>query len=221
MSAIDVLRQIKMARKSEGAAQKVVEWGNAEYIDSIGIENMSKRDLKNHLEARDLETTGTRLELIERLRNSCNDEQMNKFAYAETLDTEFMLQADLEQRGSVYVVGCNDMGQLGVGDTEPRTQFACIESLKGGNVCFLTAGQDCVFAVTEDHDVYVWGGGGSAKTGINYVKSPVDVMLEEQKAKKLAAAGKKEEAVDTTAVKPDAGAAARANWMEPQLVKVV
>jgi len=60
MSAIDVLRQIKMARKAGegGQESKVVEWGNAEYINSVGITNMSKRDLKNHLEARDLETTG-------------------------------------------------------------------------------------------------------------------------------------------------------------------
>ncbi len=104
MSSIDVLRQIKQARKSQGPA-KVIEWGNADYINEVGIENMSRQELRNHLEARDLETAGTRLELVERLRSSISDEQMNTFAYAETLDTEFLIQADIEQRGRVYACG--------------------------------------------------------------------------------------------------------------------
>ena len=157
MSAIDVLRQIKLARRAAGA-QKVVEWGNADYIAEVGIDNMSRRELKNHLEARDMETGGTRLELIERLRSSLNDEQMNKFAYNETLDTQFMIQADLEQRGSVYAIGTNSKGQLGIGDTEPRKQFVCIKELRGLGVNFLATGPEMCFAITEEHDVYVWGG---------------------------------------------------------------
>ena len=224
MSAIDVLRQIKLARRAEGGdgSQKVIEWGNAEYITSVGIDNMNRRELKNHLEARDLETTGTRLELIERLRNSTTDEQMNKFAYAETIDTEFMLQADLEQRGSVYVVGCNEKGQLGIGDTEPRNQFTVIKSLRGCNICFLAAGptgHDCVFAVSEEHDVYVWGGGGVAKTGINYKPSAVDEMIEEVNAKKIVATSNVRDEIKGDGNILDIGAAKKANWMEPQLVK--
>lgn len=112
MSALDVLRQIKQARRAAGK-QKAVEWGNAEFINDIGVENLSRSDLRNHLEARDLDTVGTRLELIERLRGSLADEQLHKFAYVETLDTEFLIQADLEERGSVYVVGSNSKGELG------------------------------------------------------------------------------------------------------------
>lgn len=122
----------------------------------------------------------------------------------------------------MYVVGCNDKGQLGVGDTEPRTQFTAIQGLRGCNINFVTAGADCVFAINEEHDVYVWGGGGVAKTGIHYVKTAVDVMLEEQQAKKIAAASGhkgKDKAADKNAKKPDAGAAAKANWMEPQTIK--
>ena len=225
MSAIDVLRQIKLARRADGSdgAQKVIEWGNAEYIAAVGIDNMNRRELKNHLEARDLETTGTRLELIERLRNSATDEQMNKFAYAETIDTEFMLQADLEQRGSVYVVGCNDKGQLGLGDIEPRNQLTVIKSLRGCNICFLAAGptgHDCVYAVSDEHDVYVWGGGGVAKTGINYKPSAVDEMIEEVNAKKSAAIGRTIGTfVGNDGNVLDIGAAKKANWMEPQIVK--
>jgi hypothetical protein len=166
MSALDVLRQIKNARKAKGQ-NKIVEWGNADYISEIGVENLSRRDLKNHLEARELDTNGTRLELIERLRVSLADEQLHKFAYKETLDTEFILQADLEERGSVYVIGRNDKGQLGVGDKENRLHFCVVEKLKGLNTFFTVAGADMSFCITEDHSVFVWGGGGVGRTGLN------------------------------------------------------
>lgn len=49
MSAVDVLRQIKTTRK-QTAKQRNVEWGNADYINDVGIENLSRRELRNHLE---------------------------------------------------------------------------------------------------------------------------------------------------------------------------
>ena len=96
MSALDVLRQIKQARRSgkEQEEKKVVEWGNADFINEIGVENLPRRELRNHLEARDLDVNGTRLELIDRLRSSLVDEQLHKFAYTETLDSEQLIQAD-------------------------------------------------------------------------------------------------------------------------------
>lgn len=166
MSALDVLKQIKLSRRKKGP-KKVVAWGNAEFLSEIGIENLSRRELRNHLEARDLDTFGTRIELMERLRNSLNDEQLHKFAYTETVDTEYLIIADQEERGSVYVVGSNDKGQLGVGDTFPRKVFTVIPQLRGMNVFSVSAGSDMCYAVTEDHDVYVWGGGGVGRTGLN------------------------------------------------------
>lgn len=168
MSALDVLRQIKQLRRAnQGGNARVVEWGNADYINSIGIENLTRRELRNHLEARDLDTGGTRLELLERLRASIADEQLHKFAYAETLDTEQLIQADLEERGSVYVTGANERGQLGMGDLDNRRFFTPIPSLRGVGVVNVSCGTDMAFAVTQEHDLYVWGGGGSGRTGIN------------------------------------------------------
>jgi len=167
MSALDVLRQIKETRRAKGAPKRAVQWGNAEYINETGPENLSRRELRNHLEARDLDTGGTRLELIERLRVSLADEQLHKYAYTETLDTEAKILAELEERGSVYVVGSNEKGELGVGDTFPRLYFTLIPQLRGLNVVSVSAGVDLVYAVTADHDVYVWGGGGVGRTGLN------------------------------------------------------
>ena len=171
MSALDVLRQIKQARRSGGigggAAAKVVQWGNAEAIAEVGIENLSRRELRNHLEARDLETQGTRIELIDRLRSSLDDEQLHKLAYTETIDTEFQLQADLEERGSVYVCGLNNKGQLGMGDLENRSTFTVIRQLRGVGVGMVVAGTDLCYALTDEFDIYVWGGNGVGRTGLN------------------------------------------------------
>jgi alpha-tubulin suppressor-like RCC1 family protein len=167
MSALDVLRQIKQLRRSQQTNVRVVEWGNAEFINNVGIENLTRKELRNHLEARDLDTQGTRLELIERLRTSIADEQLHKFAYNETLDTAELIQADIEERGSVYVAGLNDRGQLGLGDIEPRRFFTVIPSMRGIGVVYVRSGADMSYAVTHEHDVYVWGGGGVGRTGIN------------------------------------------------------
>lgn len=166
MSALDVLRQIKTTRRAI-RQEKVVEWGNADYINDIGIENMNRRELRNHLEARDLATNGNRLELIERLRGSLSEEQLRKFAYQETIETENLIQADIEERGSVYVCGSNFKGELGVGDMNARRFFTVIPQLRGIGVCYVVAGNDMCYAVTEEHDVYVWGGGGYGRTGLN------------------------------------------------------
>lgn len=190
MSALDVLRQIKQARKQQGP-EKVVEWGNADYINEIGVENLSRRDLRNHLEARDLEVEGTRLELIERLRTSIADEELNKFAVLETLDTEFLIEKEIEERGSVYVLGRNDKGQLGVGDLNHRKHWTCVKQLRGMNVGFVCAGLDMAYAITDDHDVYVWGGAGTGRNGID----PTQDMLS------------------------GPGTAAHENYIEPQLVR--
>ena len=192
MSALEVLRQIKQARRGTNAAKKIVEWGNADFINEIGIENLSRRDLRNHLEARDLDTSGTRLELIERLRSSLGDEQLHKFAYTETIDTEFQIQADIEERGSVYVCGNNSKGELGVGDLETRSNFVVIPQLRGQHVNSVVVGVDLCYAITDEHDVFVWGGGGVGRTGLNKPKASGDTGL----------------VVDTSK-----------NYMEPQLVK--
>ena len=42
-------------------------------------------------------TTYLRIELIEKLRTSLVDEQLHKFAYVETVDTEFLIQAEVHR----------------------------------------------------------------------------------------------------------------------------
>lgn len=170
MSALQVLRQIKELKRNAIAKNEhipIIQWGVAEYIRSVGLENMNRKELSNHLEARDLSTKGTRIELIDRLRESLADEQLRNFAYEETIQTENMIQADLEERGAVYACGSNSKGELGLGDVNPRKYFTVIPQLRGVNISYVASGIDMCYAVSEESDVYVWGGGGFGTTGIN------------------------------------------------------
>ena len=132
MSAIDVLRSLrKKKNKRAEEKQTLVEWGAFEYIKKMGVENMSRKQLKNHLEARDASTEGNLMELKERLKNSIQEEELATLAYTDTADTEFLIQADLEERGSCYAIGTNFSGQLGLGD------LGLTLSLLSSLLCFL------------------------------------------------------------------------------------
>ena len=100
------------------------------------------------------------------------------------------IEADLEERGSVYVTGSNQKGQLGLGDKEPRRYFTVVRPLRGVGVVYVACSADMCYAVTEEHDVYVWGGAGVGRTGLN-------------------PALMKRSVTDSAVIN---------NWMEPQLV---
>lgn len=209
MSALDVLRQIKQARRNQTGVTKIIEWGSAEYINGIGVENLTRKDLKNHLEARDLETTGTRLELIDRLTTSLAEEQLHKFAYVETIDTEFLILADLEERGSVYGTGSNAFGELGLGDIQHRIFFHVIPKLRGINVLTVVSGINMSYAITEEHDLYVWGGGGYGKSGLQsnpFTSTALDPASTTVVTNKSKNSKTKEKERD------------KLNWLEPQVV---
>jgi hypothetical protein len=172
---------------------KVIEWGDMDSIFKTGVENLTRTELRNHLEARDLDTNGTRL----RLCSSLNDEQLHKFAYIETLSAEELLEAQKEERGSVYVVGSNNRGQLGTGDFEPRFNFVVMPQLRGVGVCYVYAGVDMSYAVSENHNVWVWGGGGVGKSGITS-RPPKKPKKDKEKEKLLKGPA--------------------ANWLEPEPV---
>ena len=104
------------------------------------------------MEARDEPSTGNKRQLIERLENSLEEERLRGIAYTEDLEAEFVLNADLEERGSVYVVGSNNAGQLGLGDLISRETFTVVPATRGMGVRHVAAGYDVSFAVTEDHD---------------------------------------------------------------------
>ncbi|KAG5178125.1 regulator of chromosome condensation 1/beta-lactamase-inhibitor protein II [Tribonema minus] len=169
MAAIDVVQRLRkknreVADTNQSKFPADYPWGTLKVLGGADINRLARQELRNHLEARELSTLGNKRQLVERLQKSVLEEQAR--AHADATDAEFELGADLEERGSVYVVGANGAGQLGLGDVQPRQYFTVVPESRGAGVCYVTAGYDIVFAVTEDHDVLVWGGSGVGPMGV-------------------------------------------------------
>ena len=55
----------------------------------------------------------------------------------------------VDEQGNVYTCGTNSNGQLGVGDTEPRTGFTFVNKLVGRNVSRVYAGGNHTWAILD------------------------------------------------------------------------
>ncbi len=142
-------------------------WGAASYLENVDISNLSNENLKRHLAERgELVVGQNKKQLIERLRNSLDEERKREIARALELEEKHRATADLEEQGSVYVVGKNSMGELGLGDLDDRDVFTVIPTLRGKNVQHVAAGGNMTLATTEQHEVYSWGGSGTGPMGI-------------------------------------------------------
>ena len=106
----------------------------------IDIADLSRAELKANLKARGLEATGHKALLRERLQNAVKQRYLESAEHLARVEEERVAEVKLEESGSVYTVGANHQGQLGLGDREPRNLFQVIESLRGKHV-------DMVFAV--------------------------------------------------------------------------
>ncbi|CAN0084412.1 unnamed protein product, partial [Discosporangium mesarthrocarpum] len=111
------------------------EWGTLKVLRDLDVKILTRQELRNHLEARDLATTGNKNQLVNRLQTSVLEEQAK--AYSDAEDVEFQLGADLEERGAVYVAGTNASGQLGLGDLAPRERFTVVPETRGAGVCYV------------------------------------------------------------------------------------
>jgi alpha-tubulin suppressor-like RCC1 family protein len=70
----------------------------------------------------------------------------------------------LTQSGEVYAWGCNDKGQLGLGDTQWRTKPTKVPGLSA--VKASAAGWKHSLALTESGEIYGWGANGYGQLGV-------------------------------------------------------
>ena len=117
MSGIGLLAKLRTKR---GDNKLEYEWGSSKVLQSLDLEKLTRAALRNHLDARDLDTQGTKRAMIKRLQGDLEGERLQSIAYSEQLESEFHINKDIEERGSVYAVGTNYAGQLGQGDTQGR-----------------------------------------------------------------------------------------------------
>ncbi|KAH8045660.1 hypothetical protein JL721_12563 [Aureococcus anophagefferens] len=155
MAGIGLLTKLRTKR---GDTKLEYEWGSSKVLQTLDLEKLTRAALRNHLDARDLDTQGTKRAMIKRLMADLEGERLQSIAYSEQLESEFHINKDIEERGSVYAVGTNYAGQLGQGDTEPRDVFTAVQKTRGLGVVRVTANADMAFGVTADHEVLVWGG---------------------------------------------------------------
>ncbi|KAL6520094.1 hypothetical protein OROHE_017237 [Orobanche hederae] len=73
--------------------------------------------------------------------------------------------------GTVVAWGNNEYGQLGTGDTQPRSQPIAVQGLSDLNLVDIAAGGWHSTALTDDGEVYGWGRGEHGRLGFGDDKS--------------------------------------------------
>lgn len=135
---------------------RLVDWTDNEILD------MKRFDLKVELAKRNLEVTGNKKALRERLMNAVREEKEQKLAYEAMIESKRKAEADLEASGSVYVVGLGKDGQLGLeSGIRNRRRFRCIMSLRGKGVKSVHTSDNMVMCLCNSGDVWAFGGGGT------------------------------------------------------------
>lgn len=77
----------------------------------------------------------------------------------------------LLEEGAVWAWGNNEYGQLGTGDTQPRSQPVPVQGLSGLILVDIAAGGWHSTALTSDAEVYAWGRGEHGRLGFGDDKS--------------------------------------------------
>lgn len=179
--AVPTLRAPNMAASGLGAmARSLFERtpdhhvGDADVLSGqVDLGRMSRAALKLNLDKRGLPSEGTKSEMRDRLLDWITTRSQFERGNKSTEQEARLLDVAKEERGSVYAVGVNHRGQLGMGDTNSRGLFTCVPTLKGRGVETVSAGPDFAVAVTEDRYVYAWGGGGQIPLGTAVPDTPV------------------------------------------------
>ncbi|CAB1116212.1 unnamed protein product [Ectocarpus sp. CCAP 1310/34] len=161
MTALGLVNTLRAkTRAVEPAAQKDGDygWGTYKELRDVDTKTLTRQELRSHLEARDLATTGNKGQLALRLEASVLEEQSK--AYADAEDAEFQLAADLEERGG-HRLGT---GAFDDDDEDLYMEPRPIRDLVGEEIC--QAGSSHCLAASMGGDLYVWGRGESGQLGL-------------------------------------------------------
>ena len=133
------------------------DWGCFDVLCSIDIQQLKRRQLRKHLDARNEAITGTKRQMTKRLEMSIENERQRRIAESDEVEAQHQIKARLEQQGSIYGVGNDEFGQLGGGSNiSTKSHFEII--LRGVKPRQVSCGGAIILAVTDDHIVYTWGG---------------------------------------------------------------
>ncbi|CAL4080439.1 unnamed protein product, partial [Meganyctiphanes norvegica] len=71
----------------------------------------------------------------------------------------------ITETGRIFMIGSNDMGQLGLGNTNPVNKPSCVKALKPDRAVQVACGRSHTIAACESGAVYAWGHNGDGQLG--------------------------------------------------------
>ncbi|KAH3758353.1 ADPribosylation factor subfamily protein [Pelomyxa schiedti] len=72
-------------------------------------------------------------------------------------------------QGQAYTIGCNDKGQLGVGDTTDREKLTLCHFDPGKQISFISCGGKHTAAISKSGDLFTWGNGNLGQLGLGEI----------------------------------------------------
>jgi alpha-tubulin suppressor-like RCC1 family protein len=137
------------------------------FWETVDISAMTRTELVIALQSRGLNSKGNKKKLEERLTIVVREEKEEELAYLALLEARARQEAEQEAAGSVYTIGDGTLGQLAIGVSEKKTEWQVLMETRGKGIKKLFAGVDGVFALSDNGEVFVWGGGGVGPAGYN------------------------------------------------------
>jgi hypothetical protein len=161
-------RKLTLLRRQSMTAEELEdeEEEDEDFWANVDISKMSRLDLKVALQSRGLSDKGSKKELRQRLEQSVEEEKQEELEFLAMVEAARRAESALEEAGSVYVVGTNTRGQLGVGHAKHVSYFTVIRSLRSKGIQHVSAGFDSCLALSEDGNLYSWGGSGAGPLGV-------------------------------------------------------
>ncbi|XP_069161927.1 X-linked retinitis pigmentosa GTPase regulator-like [Procambarus clarkii] len=98
--------------------------------------------------------------------------------------------AVVTESGRVFMIGSNDMGQLGLGSTKPVYKPSCVKTLKPEKALHIACGRSHTIVSCASGAVYLWGHNGDGQLGTGNKEDhffPVKVLKLDTPAKAVAA----------------------------------
>jgi len=89
--------------------------------------------------------------------------------------------AFLTDEGQIYTWGQNQVGELGLGDKEPRETPAHVELLADETIVQVSSSANHMLAITEDNKVFAWGYNNRGQTASPVTYVLVDTFVTEPK----------------------------------------
>ncbi|KAK7080527.1 hypothetical protein SK128_026792 [Halocaridina rubra] len=85
--------------------------------------------------------------------------------------------AVLTESGRIFMIGSNDMGQLGLGSVKPVSKPSCVKALKPEKATHVACGRAHSIVSCDSGSVFAWGHNGDGQLGTNDLEDRLEPAL--------------------------------------------